>query len=193
VSVCESRAVVLELRVARPGFAARIPDAKHASRPAALRRTSACSRRTSGTTPSTQTDSHLGRASVQAAAGRSPFWSRRTLTNAIQSKETKSAARCPAPFPTAEKTKLARKIAGTVIRLGSHESRHAGMRRNAKPGVQGGENREHAPMIVGTVSEPDLAEDVRRVLLHRPTSTAPATPSTGCRSGPRQPESGGTR
>jgi hypothetical protein len=39
----------------------------------AARRTSARSRRTSGTTPSTKPDSRPGRASVQLAAGRSPF------------------------------------------------------------------------------------------------------------------------
>jgi hypothetical protein len=51
-----------------------------------------------------------------------------------------SAARWPAPFPTAEKTRLARRIAGTVNRLGSHESRHAGMRRNAKARISGAAN-----------------------------------------------------
>src|SRR4029450_7326030 len=34
-------------------------------------------------------------------------------------------------------------------------------------GVQECEDREHAPVIVGALGEPELAEDVRGVLLHR--------------------------
>jgi hypothetical protein len=67
-----SGAVIVELRVTRPGFATRRRDAKHAWSPAAFRRTLARSRRTTGTTASAQTDSHPGRASVQLAAQRSP-------------------------------------------------------------------------------------------------------------------------
>src|SRR3954451_10545721 len=62
------------------------------------------------------------------------------LTKAIQREKTTTPARVAAPFPTAEKTMLARRIAGTVIRLGSHEFRHAGMRRNANARISGAAN-----------------------------------------------------
>jgi hypothetical protein len=55
-----------------------------------------------------------------------------------------------APFPTAEKTMLARTIAGTAIRLGNHESRHAGMRRNANARISG----------VATVATPVMPDSI---------------------------------
>ena len=56
---------------------------------------------------------------------------------AIQRKATTLPARVAAPLPTADKATLARTIAGTVMRLGSHESRQAGMRRNASVRMNG--------------------------------------------------------
>jgi hypothetical protein len=56
---------------------------------------------------------------------------------AIQRKMTTVPPRVAAPFPSAEKAMFARTIAGTVSRLGSHEARHAGMRRNANARISG--------------------------------------------------------
>ena len=61
-----------------------------------------------------------------AGASVSPFCRRRTLTKAIQAKMTNAPARVAAPSPTVEKTAFAAKTAGTVSRLGIHESRQAG-------------------------------------------------------------------
>ena len=50
---------------------------------------------------------------------------------AIAANTTTVPARVAAPSPIAENATLARKIAGMAASTGSHESRHAGIRRNA--------------------------------------------------------------
>jgi len=76
-----------------------------------------------------------GLAPLAASAGdartRSPFWSRRKAMKAIAANTTTVAARVAAPLPTGEKARLARKTEGTAASVGSHESRHVGICRNA--------------------------------------------------------------
>src|SRR3954466_9765319 len=80
-----------------------------------------------------------------AGASVSPFWSKRTLTKAIQAKMTTVPARVAAPSPTAENATFAAKTAGTVRRLGIHESRQAGFRRKASARISGASS-ENAPV-----------------------------------------------
>ena len=79
-----------------------------------------------------------------AGASVSPFWRRRTLTKAIQAKMTTVPARVAAPSPTVEKAAFAAKTAGTVRRLGIHESRQAGFRRNANARTSGARSENAA-------------------------------------------------
>jgi hypothetical protein len=51
--------------------------------------------------------------------------------NAIVRNTTTLPARVSAPPPMGEKARLATKTAGTVAIVGSHESRHSGIRRKA--------------------------------------------------------------
>src|SRR3954453_6463131 len=87
----------------------------------------------------------VGPAQDRARASASLFWRRRTLTKAIQAKMTTVPARVAAPSPTVEKATFAATTAGTVSRLGIHESRQAGFRRNANA-RRSGARSENAPV-----------------------------------------------
>jgi hypothetical protein len=117
--------------------------------------------------------------------------------NAIQRKATTVPARVAAPFPIAEKTTLATTIVGTVSRLGSHESRHPGMRRNASARISGAASVA-APVtpdssLCACECHESLLQAVsipRQSRRKKPSSKAPA-PATSSAAAPSRPSTSG--
>ena len=86
---------------------------------------------------------------------------------------------------------LARTIAGTVIRLGSHESRHVGMRRNAKARISGAAIVA-APVMPDSIlcawecheSFVQLVSIPRQSRWKKPSTTAPTPATNYCGEAP---------